>query len=452
MEFIGSVFWLIVALGLLVTFHEFGHYWVARRAGVRVLRFSVGFGRPIWRRRSRDGVEFVIAAIPLGGYVKMLDEREASVPEEQLDRAFNRKSLGQRAAIIAAGPVFNLIFAVFAFWLMFVIGIPETRPVIGQTEGLAQQAGLRQGDRIVEIDGQQIETWAQAILEIIPRALDRRPVELLLEGETGGQRRVHLELDRLGTEFREERLLEFLGISPWRPDLPPVIGNVAPDSPAERAGLQPGDRVLAIEGRSVDGWLELVERIPQVAISDQSLSLVIARDDREIKYSMTPEFSDDRLIIGVGPAEPDAAAQASMERTFTILQFGPLEAGGRAIEETWRLTTATLGILGRMVTGSASLSNLSGPITIARMAHSSARLGLSRFLFFLGLISLSLAIINLLPIPVLDGGQLLYLVVESIKGSPISERSQMVGQGIGLVMILSLMSLAVFNDILRLFE
>lgn len=452
MEFIGSVFWLIVALGLLVTFHEFGHYWVARRAGVKVLRFSVGFGRPLWRRRSRDGVEFVIAAIPLGGYVKMLDEREAPVADGQLEQAFNRKSLGQRAAIIAAGPVFNLIFAVFAFWLMFVVGIPETRPVVGQTEGLAQQAGLRQGDRIVEIEGQKIETWTHAILEIIPRALDRRAIEMTLEAESGGQRQVRLELDRLGADFREERLLEFLGISPWRPNLPPVIGSVAPDSPAERAGLRPGDWVLAIEDRPIDGWLGLVEQIPEAAISEQPLSLVVARDGREIEFSVTPERIDDRLIIGVGPAEPDAAARATMERTFTILRYGPLEAGGRAVEETWRLTTATLGILGRMVSGSASLSNLSGPITIARMAHSSARLGLSRFLFFLGLISLSLAIINLLPIPVLDGGQLLYLLIEWVKGSPLSERGQMVGQSIGLVMILSLMSLAIFNDILRLFE
>ncbi|MFU8877063.1 MAG: RIP metalloprotease RseP [Wenzhouxiangellaceae bacterium] len=451
MEIIGSIFWLIVALGLLVTFHEFGHYWVARRAGVRVLRFSVGFGRPLWRRRSRDGVEFVIAAIPLGGYVKMLDEREAPVADDEVEQAFNRKSLAQRAAIVAAGPVFNLIFAVFAFWLMFLVGIPETRPVVGPTEGLAQQAGLREGDRIVAIEGQPVGTWTHAILQIIPRALDRRPVDLLLEDESGGQRQVRLALDRLGPEFREERVLEFLGISPWRLDLPPVIGSVAPDSPAERAGLRAGDRVLEIEGRAISGWLDLVRRIPEAAADGSSLALEVDRDGQRMQFVMEPTEQEGRMVIGVGPVEPDAQAQAALERNFTVLRFGPLTAAGKAVDETWRLTTATLGILGRMVTGSASLSNLSGPITIARLANSSARLGVSRFLFFLGLISLSLAIINLLPIPVLDGGHLLYLLIEWIKGSPVSERGQMVGQGIGLMMILALMSLAIFNDILRLF-
>lgn len=452
MELIGSVFWLVVALGVLVTFHEFGHYWVARRAGVRVLRFSVGFGRPLWRRRAADGVEFVIAAIPLGGYVKMLDERETPVPEEQLDQAFNRKSLGRRAAIVAAGPVFNLIFAVAAFWVMFMIGVPESRPIVGETEGIAAEAGLERGDRILQVDGEPVETWTHAILELVPRALDRRPARLAVEDEDRQRRDVVLPLDRLGADFREDQALEGLGIEPWRVDLPPVIGSVGADTPAARAGLQAGDRIVAIDGEPIAGWRELVERIPAAAATGGAVAVRIERDGRQRTFEIEPEQLDGRPVIGIAPPEPGPEARAAMERGFTVLRHGPIEALGEGVGETWRLTTATLGILGRMVTGQASLSNLSGPITIARMANTSARLGVSRFLFFLGLISLSLAIINLLPIPVLDGGHLLYLLIESIKGSPVSERGQMVGQGIGLAMIVALMSIAIFNDILRLVQ
>jgi len=450
LEFLSSAFWLIVALGLLVTFHEFGHYWVARRAGVRVLRFSVGFGRPLWRRMSRDGVEFVVAAIPLGGYVRMLDERETPVPPEERQQAFNRQSIGARAAIVVAGPVFNLIFAVAAFWLMFVIGIPDTRPVLGPTSGPAAEAGLEAGDLIVAIDDEPVRTWTHTVLELIPAGLDRRPVELRVESERGGQRRVRMPLDRLES-FEEERALEALGMTPWQPELPPVIGTVEPDSPAARAGLRAGDRILAVGGRAVDDWVGLVEHIPDAA-GDGRLSLAFERGGVEQQVALTPDTGSGRPVIGIRPPEPDAAARAAWERTFVVLRHGPVEALGEAVGETWRLTTATLGMLGRMVSGSASLSNLSGPVTIAQMANQSARLGLTRFLFFLGLISLSLAIINLLPIPVLDGGQLVYLLIEAIKGSPLSERGMAVGQGLGLLMVVALMSVALFNDILRLVQ
>ena len=453
MDIIGPLFWLIVALGLLVTFHEFGHYWVARRCGVRVLRFSVGFGQALWSRTAADGTEYQVAAIPLGGYVKMLDEREGPVPAAERHLAFNRKPVGQRIAIVAAGPVFNLIFALAAFWLMFVVGISETRPIVGVTSGLAAEAGLQEHDRIVRVGEKRTETWTHTLLGLIPPALDRQPVTLEVENREGERRELRLPLDRLGPDFNEEDTLGHLGLQPWRPDLPPIVGQVTDDSPAERAGLRPDDRIAAINGRAVNGWQDIAGLVPELALSDQgairALELDIDRNGRRISIQLVPELYEGRPIIGVQAPPPSPELQAEYDRMYTILRFGPIAALGRAGSETWRLTTATLGMLGRMVTGKASLSNLSGPVTIAQMAHSSARLGFSRFLFFLGLISLSLAIINLLPIPILDGGHLMYYLAEIVKGTPVSERTQIIGQYVGLLMVGSLMSLALFNDILR---
>lgn len=454
MEFLGPVFWLLVALGLLVTFHEYGHFWVARRFGVRVLTFSVGFGKALWSRTAKDGVEYRIAAIPLGGYVRMLDERDSDVPATQQHQAFNRKPVGQRAAIVAAGPIFNLIFAVAAFWLMFVVGVAESRPVLGPTTGLAAEAGLVEGDRIVAIEGQRTESWTHALIGLMKPALDRRSVSLEVEDRNGSMRQVRLALDRLGADFNEERTLEFIGMQPWRPELPPLIGQISPGTPAEAAGLRPGDRLRSINDEAVTGWRDISRLIPQLALAQdqqpRALSVEIERNGRLMVVEITPEIQQGRPVLGILAPEVDAAVRAEIERTFVVLRYGPLEALPQATAETWRLSTATLGIVGRMITGSASLNNLAGPITIAQMADSSARLGLSRFLFFLGLISLSLAIINLLPIPMLDGGHLLYFLIEWIKGSPVSESVQIVGQYVGLFLVIGLMSLAVFNDILRL--
>lgn len=455
MEIIGPIFWLIVALGLLVTFHEFGHYWVARRCGVRVLRFSVGFGQALWSRTAKDGTEYRIAAIPLGGYVKMLDEREGPVAPDERDVAFNRKPVGQRIAIVAAGPVFNLIFAIAAFWLMFVVGIPETRPVVGTPSGLAAEAGLEEEDLIVRIDDKRVETWTHALLSLIPPALDRRPITMVVEDLDGSQRELNLALNRIGTDFSEENTLEYLGIAPWRPDLPPEIGEISPGSAADRADLRAGDRIVSINDEPVSGWQDIANLIPARSSGQGDsivpLDLVIERDGRRIAITLTPEMVEGRPVIGIQAPRPGEELQQKYARSFTVLQLGPIAALGESVSETGRLTAATLGILGRMITGKASLSNLSGPITIAQMAHSSARLGFSRFLFFLGLISLSLAIINLLPIPMLDGGHLLYYFIEVIKGSPVSDRVQIAGQYVGLLLVVSLMSLAVFNDILRVF-
>jgi len=454
MDILGSIFWLLLALAVLVTFHEYGHFLVARRFGVRVLCFSVGFGRAIWSRTAKDGTRYQVAAIPLGGYVKMLDERAETVHPDDRHQAFNRKPVGQRIAIVAAGPIFNLILAVAAFWLMFVIGVPDQKPLLGPSTGIAAEAGLQEEDLIVAIDQRRTDNWTHVLLSLIPAALDRRDVVVEVESAEGLQRQLNLPLNRLGPEFTESQTLSAIGLQPWQPRLPAVIAEVSPDSAAERAGLRAGDRITAINNQPIDTWTDLLRMLPEQGLSPEGearrIVISVEREGQLLQREALPEQTDGRLLLGVQVSAPNELMQAQVDRAFAITQYGPLTAFPKATGETWRLTTATLGILGRMVTGRASLDNLSGPITIAQMAQSSARLGLSRFLFFLGLISLSLAIINLLPIPMLDGGHLLYYFVEVIKGSAVSERTQVMGQYVGLAMIVGLMSLAIFNDLLRL--
>ena len=454
-EVLGSIWWLLVALGLLITFHEFGHFWVARKLGVRVLRFSVGFGKALWSRRGADGTEYIIAAIPLGGYVKMLDEREGEVPEDELSQAFNRKPVWTRIAIVVAGPVFNLVFAVLAFWLMFLVGIPESRPVIGSVSGIAAEAGIEPGDAIVAVDDRDTRTWSHAILELITHALDRDQTRITVENADGMRSDHVLDLTTLPADFSEEKTLEAVGIKPWRLELPPVIGEVSDDSPAFQAGLYKGDRIVRIGGEDVAGWSQIGPLVQTHGTEGEPLALTIDRDGVQLELEVRPRqeksgaFSS-RLLLGVTNAEISSEQRATLDRAAILLQLGPIEGLGAAVKETWRLTGATLGLLGRMVTGKASVKNLSGPISIAQFANSSASAGLSHFLFFLGAISLSLGILNLLPIPVLDGGHLLYYLIELVKGSPVSEQAQVAGQYFGLIALAGLMSLAFVNDILRL--
>ena len=454
-EIFGSIWWLLVTLGLLITFHEFGHFWVARKLGVRVLRFSVGFGRPLWSRRGADGTEYAVAAFPLGGYVKMLDEREGPVASDQLDQAFNRKPVGSRIAIVAAGPVFNLVFAVLAFWLMFLVGIPEMRPVIGATSGIAAEAGIEEGDVIVEVDGEDTRSWSHAILELIAHALDREVVTVTVEDAEGRQSAHSLDLAALGPGFSEEKTLEAIGIEPWRLEVPPVVGTVSPDSPAEQAGIKPGDRIVAIAGEEVTGWSWIGYLVQEHGREDEALKVTVERSGAQTELEVRPRkdstgWFSSRLVLGVTNVEISTEQRAALERATIILRLGPAEGLVAAVKETWRLTGSTLGLLGRMVTGKASVKNLSGPISIAQFANTSASAGLSHFLFFLGAISLSLGILNLLPIPVLDGGHLLYYLIELVKGSPVSEQTQIAGQYFGLIALAGLMSLAFINDILRL--
>ncbi len=447
----GSLWWMIVAIGVLVTFHEYGHFIVARKLGVKVLRFSVGFGRPLWSRQGGDGTEYVVAAIPLGGYVKMLDEREGEVDAAERHRAFNRQGVWHRIAIVAAGPVFNLVFTVLAFWVMFMVGVMDVRPVVGEVSGVAEDAGLEPQDEIVAVDGDRTGSWTEVVIGMVGRALDREPVSVTLESPDGEQRTERLALDRLPGKIDEERLLEAVGIEPWRPRLEPVVGEVRPGSPAAAAGLEPGDRITQVDGEALESWEGLQSRVSEAGSEGRDLALAVSRNGETVELRARPELSEtedgERYLLGIG-ARPMPEGVA--ERYFVTRRYGPVTALGTAFAETGRITSATLGMLTRMVTGSASTSGLSGPITIARYANEAAQLGLSRFLYFLAILSLSLAILNLLPIPVLDGGHLLYYLVELLKGSPVSENTQIAGQYIGLALLAGLMGLAFYNDILRL--
>lgn len=444
----GSAWWLLVTLGLLVTFHEFGHYWVARRCGVKVLRFSVGFGRALWTRLGRDGTEYVVAMIPLGGYVKMLDAREGDVPAAERSQEFTGKPVWQRVAIVAAGPLFNLLFAVAAFWLMFVVGKPDYLPLVGRVEAMAAQAGFQPGDRVEAVGDTPIANWTDLGLALADAAAARRSVAVRVQAADGSERVRTLALDTLPAGLDERAQIARIGLVPKQILIPAVIGTVEPGSAAATAGLRPGDRILRVGSRTLQDWSDLTDAIRAEAASGQPLAIEVARGADRLTVHAAPrqEKQPDgstRFMLGIGAQPVDAHYD-------TVLRRGPMAAVPAAIGETWDLTGQTLGMLGRMLTGHASLQNLSGPITIAKYASASAQMGLAWFLYFLGIISLSLAIMNLLPIPILDGGHLLYYLIELVKGSPVSERVMLAGQYVGMALLAALMGLAFYNDILRL--
>ncbi|HPA01604.1 MAG TPA: RIP metalloprotease RseP [Chiayiivirga sp.] len=446
-QYASWIWWLIVSLGILVTFHEFGHYWVARRCGVRVLRFSVGFGRPILRRVGRDGTEYVVGWIPLGGYVRMLDEREGEVPDALLPQAFNRKSVYQRIAVVAAGPLFNLFLCIALLWAMFVIGKDDFLPLVGQSRGVAAEAGLRPDDRILAVDGQRMDTWTHVQMALATAAIDQRPISLEVLRGSGDGATLRLDLASLAETPKPATVLREIGLVPRQFLLPPDVGGVAADSAAARAGLEPGDRLLRIGSRDLRSWDEISAAVQLQAQPDSPLAVVYERDGSRRETEIRPEYAADadppRWLLGVSAPQVEVKHDA-------LLRYGPLGAVGAALDETWRLTGATLGILWRMVRGAVSLENINGPISIAQYASASAQLGLAWFLSFLAMLSLSLCIMNLLPIPILDGGHLLYYLIEMVKGSPVSERTMIAGQFVGMLLLVSLMGLAFYNDILHL--
>ncbi|MBS7663459.1 RIP metalloprotease RseP [Pseudomonas lalucatii] len=440
----------LVALGVLVTFHEFGHFWVARRCGVRVLRFSVGFGTPLLRWHDRQGTEFVIAAIPLGGYVKMLDEREGEVPPAQLEQSFNRKSVRQRIAIVAAGPLANFLLALLFFWLVAMLGSVQVRPVIGAVEdgSLAAGAGLRVGQEIVAVNDEPTTGWAAVNLQLVRRLGESGslPITVREPGSTVGTPR-QVELVDWLQGVDEPDPIAALGIRPWRPALEPVLAQLDPEGPARAAGLQVGDRILALNEEALEDWQQLVDRVR--ALPAQPVRLLIERQGRRQELSLTlaargeGEARSGYLGAGVEGGEwpPEMLREIS---------FGPLEAVGQALSRTWSMSLLTLDSLKKMLFGELSVKNLSGPITIAKVAGASAESGLGDFLNFLAYLSISLGVLNLLPIPVLDGGHLLFYLVEWARGRPLSERVQGWGMQIGISLVIGVMLLALVNDLSRL--
>lgn len=452
MTILTSLAAFIVAIGVLVTVHEYGHYLAARLVGVKVLRFSVGFGKPIYRRHfGADRSEFVIAAIPLGGYVKMLDEREAPVPPEEVSRAFNRKSLRARNTVIVAGPLANFLLAVVVYAAMFMIGVPGLKPVVGDVQpgSAAALGGLQFGDQIVMVGSRRVQDWDQANLRLLDHAVRADAVELTVLDRDGREFRRTLPLENRRELLGEGQFLERLGIRPYRPALEPRIGSIERGSRAAEAGLRPGDHVLSVDGRPVDSWIGWVEMIQ--ASPEQPLQVIVRQEGGERELTLIPATieveGELRGRIGAGVD----AAQPQMQEMATLVRLGPMESLAAGASRTWEVSILTLRVLGRMITGEASVKNIAGPVTIAEFAGMTAIIGITAFLGFLALVSVSLGIINLLPVPVLDGGHLMFNLVEWIKGSAVSEQSQLIGQQVGLVAIAALMMLALYNDFTRLF-
>lgn len=446
--FLGSVWWMIVSLGVLVTFHEFGHYWVARRCGVRVLRFSVGFGSALWSRRGADGTEYVVAALPLGGYVKMLDEREGDVAPADQPHAFNRQSVWRRIAIVAAGPAANLVLCVALLWAMFVVGRPDYAPVLGHVEGIAARAGLERGDTLLAVGARATPTWSEAALALATAALDRADVSVRVRTPAGGEATRLLALSDLPAGTGAAGATEAAGLVPRHRIRPPVVGSIQEGLPAWGV-LAEGDRITAVDGTKVQGFDDIGPLVQALGERGEPGMVEVERDGERLALELQPvrhETEDGTSYWAMG-FRPAAAAAAPHD---ALLRFGPVQAVPAAIRETGRLASDTLGMIRRMVAGTASVDNVSGPISIARYANASAGLGLAWFLNFLALLSLSLAIINLLPIPILDGGHLLYYLIELVKGSPLSERAMAAGQYVGLALLAGLMGLAFYNDILQL--
>ncbi len=470
MEVLESILALIVTLSILVTIHEYGHYWVARRCGVKVLRFSVGFGKPLYswygkpgevpipegaevqtRTNEPDqGTEFAIAAIPLGGYVKMLDEREGYVPDDQLHMAFNRKPVLQRIAIVAAGPVANFLLAIVAYWLLFTAGVTGIVPLLGDIdpESAAGKAGLQSGQEIVQVDGKETVTWSEVNLTLFERVGDTGHIQFQVK-QAGSEvlTELRVPIQSWLTEVDEPNPTSALGLILNYPEIPPLIGGVVEGGAAAEAGLMVDDRILEANGETIDTWLDFVKQIQ--ASPGVPMNVVVQRGTELVDLQIVPRAVDrDGVSQGyIGASRQPITLPPHMQRDVSYPIYS---AWLPAMEKTWSVTVFTLDSIGKMIVGTLSTKNLSGPITIAQIANDTASSGLESFISFIALLSISLGVINLLPIPVLDGGHLLYYFIELLAGKPVPEKVQVLGLQMGIFLLVSIMILAFYNDIMRL--
>ena len=445
----------IIALGILVTIHEYGHFWVARRMGVKVLKFSVGMGKSIWSKTSTSGTEYTIAMLPLGGYVKMLDEREGNVAPEESHLAFNNQSVYKRIAIVAAGPLANFILAILLYIWMFMLGVPALKPMVGEVPeaSIAFEAGVRSGDMIIAVDDKPVSSWQDVNQTIARRMGEKSELMLRVQHEDESLKRDYaLSLANWQVDTKQPDLLGSLGLSPWVPNLQASLGEITPGLAADKAGLKAGDKVLTINELEVDGWVELVKIVS--SNPGETLNFKLERNNQEIYLPvLVGEQERNGTVVGfLGVNQPDWN-QEDIERYQSMRytqQFPLADAIGKGLDKTWDMFLLTFRLLGKLITGDLSPKNLSGPISIAQGAGAYASYGFVFFLSFLAMISVNLGIINILPIPVLDGGHLLYYFIEMVRGKPLPESVQEIGLRVGLVMVLSLMVFSIFNDISRL--
>lgn len=448
MEMILQLGWtlgaFLLAIGLVVTFHEFGHYWVARRCGVRVLTFSVGFGRPLWSWRGKDGTRYQIAMIPLGGYVRMLDGRVDKVAEQDKKDSFDQKSVQKRIAVVIAGPVFNFIFALAALWLMLVIGVPSMRPVVGDVaeNSIAAQAGLQTGEQIIQIDGRRTQEWQAVNLALVERIGSQRSI-WTVENAGGDQRQIEMNLRDWQFDPESQSTISSLGIQLFQPELFTTLAEVMDNSPAAQGGLRAGDKIVAVNGTKVEDW-------------EQIRSFIAGNPRVAAQFTVERQGGQEELTVNIGDQQGTGfvgvipQSEPYPEAYWFRLQYGPLAAIPHSFDRTWQLMTLTVGMLKKLITGDVSVKNLSGPVGIAIGAGDHASYGVVYFLSFLALISVSLGILNLLPIPVLDGGHLMYYIIEWVRGKPVPEHVQAIGFRVGMILLFALMALALFNDISRL--
>lgn len=451
---IGIIYTLVsflVAISILIAFHEFGHYWVAKHLGVKILRYSIGFGKPIWRKiAGPDKTEYVIAALPLGGYVKMLDEREGDVPEEELHRAFNRQKIWKRFAIVSAGPLFNLLLGVLAFLLVALVGTRGVKPVIAlvKPDTPAARAGLQTGMEIVSVDGWRTPIWEAVQQEALPRLIDRTDLVLKAKNRDGLVQSYRLNLKSINPNAISRQPFVALGFYPFI--IPPKVGGFPDNSPAKRAGLKIGDKITQVDGHPVMDWRDIGKYV--VVRPNQDVTVTVERGKKTLEFKIhTRAVVYQGKTVGRIGIENVRTLKKLTKSDYATFRLGLLDGAVYAVHRTWTVTDATLHAIWLMLTTKMSVKNISGPISIAVAAGETASLGLTQFIVFLALVSISLGILNLLPIPILDGGHLMYYVYEFISGKPVSEAAEMIGQRVGLALLAMLMLLAFYNDIMRYF-